>query len=113
MMNGTDCPIKHFELMKSVASYLRSVDVQMLEQEYHYRTFGSWSFVIQIKGDNFRIVWDGRDGELLLNSDEGYKAPFGYEWIDWLTVPISRDSTADIFDEIKKLVETARQTRLA
>ena len=113
MMKGTDYPIEHFDLMKSVASYLESVDVQMLEQEYRYRTFGSWWFVIQIKGDNFRVVWDGREGVLILNSDKGHKAPFGYEWIDWITVPIGRDANSDILGEIKKLIETARQTRFA
>ena len=113
-MKGTDYPIEHFELMTRVANHLNSVEIQMLEQEYHYTTFGSWWFVIQIKGENFRILWDGRDEVLMLDADKGFKAPFGYEWIDWLTVPIDRGSNADfLYNEITKLIGKAKAARLA
>ena len=107
-MDGVDYPLEHFQLMAEVARYLRSLETQMLEATYAFSSFGSWSFVFQIKGENFRIVWDGRDAELLLEADRGYKAPFSYEWTELLKLE-EKSLTGDaLLQGIQVLIEKAR-----
>ena len=68
-MRAYDNPIEHFQLIERVARYLESIEVQLLSSEYSYQTFGSWWLTFQKKGENYRMVYDGRDFELRLEND--------------------------------------------
>ena len=112
-MEGTEYPIEHFELMTKVANYLRSEQVQMLEHEYRYKTFGSWWFVIQIRGENFRIVCDGRDGILRLDRNRPGSGRVDYNWVEVseLAPPDSSNLRSGLFERVNALVEIAMNIR--
>ena len=106
-MHGFEYPIQHFHLMARVAKDLKSFGIQMLEASYAYKSFGSWWFAYQIKGENYRVVWDGRDGSLRLDADNGFKAPFSYQWTEVVEVDASGLSEDALTERIIELVARA------
>ena len=65
-MKPQDYPIEHFQLMVIIASALAGFPAQILQQHYHYESFGSWWFSFRFKGQELRVVFDGKDGNLSL-----------------------------------------------
>jgi len=65
-MKPQDYPIEHFQLMVNIASALAGFSAQILQQHYHYESFGSWWFSFRFKGQELRVVFDGKDGSLSL-----------------------------------------------
>ena len=106
-MEGFDYPIEHFQLMSEVAKRLKSFGVQLLEATYACRTFGSWWLAFQVKGENYRIVWDGRDERLRLDADKGLKASFGYEWIEDVELETHGLHRDTLIQKIETLIERA------
>ena len=106
-MEAHDYPIAHFELMTKVAGFLKSKGVQLLEAEYSYKVFGLWSFTFQIKGQNYRILRDGRDFVLTLATDIGGSAPFSNKWGELVIVPIEGLREDVIQKEVEVLIEKA------
>ena len=60
--------MRHFQAMAKLAADLRTVPAQILEHAYNYGAFGSWWTTVQRKGFTFRIVFDGKERQLRLES---------------------------------------------
>jgi hypothetical protein len=65
-MDPQEYPVRHFESMAELAAELRTVPAQVLEHAYHYSAFGSWWTTLRRTGIAFRIVFDGKEGQLRL-----------------------------------------------
>ena len=65
-MEAQDYPLKHFQLMVELATELKQLSVQLEEHGYYSTAFGSWFVVFRCQGQNFRLFFDGKEGELLI-----------------------------------------------
>jgi len=74
-MDALDHPIRYFEDMLALASAFKQLHAQIQEQSYHYEAFGSWFIVVRYKGIRFRVVFDGRDQEFLIERFTSKKSP--------------------------------------
>jgi hypothetical protein len=73
-MEEQDYPIKHFEMMREVATRLALLPAVILEHNYSYKSFGSWWFTFRRSGREFRIVFDGRDDFLYIqDAADGFR----------------------------------------
>ena len=52
--------------MSDMAIALSGFPAQILEHNYNYESFGSWWFSFRFKGQEFRLVFDGKDAQLSL-----------------------------------------------
>ena len=67
-MKAHDYPILFFQEMVRLANDLKAINAQILDCQYSYESFGSWVLTFRRAGGNFRIVMDGKDGEMTLQS---------------------------------------------
>ena len=65
-MNAEDYPVEHFRQMLALSEDLRARSIQILSHEYHYDTFGSWWTTLRHRGATLRILFDGKEGNLIL-----------------------------------------------
>jgi hypothetical protein len=70
-MKSQDQPIEYFQFMVNIASGLAGFPAQILQQSYTYESFGSWWFSFRFKGQELRVVFDGKDGNLFLQKKGG------------------------------------------
>jgi hypothetical protein len=63
-MEPQDYPIAHFNQTAELATALKSLPAQILEHQYSYEGFGSWWATVRHRGVCYRIVLDGRDGQV-------------------------------------------------
>ncbi len=105
-MKGHDYPIEHFRLMAIAAEQLKALSVQLLRHEYRYDAFGSWWFIYQQKGINYRVVFDGRDSVLTLEAETSEPNPWGNEWEEIKGKSFQVRDDKDIPERIKILVES-------
>lgn len=82
-MDAQDYPINHFDRMKELAVELKSVPAQLLEHEYSYESFGSWSLVFRCQGQVFRLTFDGKERWYVLQESAERKAPYQWNEIVW------------------------------
>jgi hypothetical protein len=57
---------KHLQLVLSLADHLETLPAEIVNQEYRYESFGSWSLVVRRSGKHFRVDFDGRQRVLLV-----------------------------------------------
>ena len=57
--------------MASVAESLKNRSIQLEQHEYRYDVFGSWYSIVRRKGTYFRLIYDGRNGRLILEDSKG------------------------------------------
>ena len=81
MTTPQEYPVRHFELMARLAGRLSAVPAQVLDHSYSYESFGSWWAILLVKGTPFRIVFDGREGDVVVERSGIRKAP--YAWSEW------------------------------
>lgn len=70
-MKAQDYTVAHFNLMADLAIRLSSKSVQLLEHSYNHEAFGSWWFICKSSGQQFRIVFDGKDYLLRIQISAG------------------------------------------
>lgn len=81
-----DYPVRHFERMVRLAEHFKMVPAQLLEHSYSYQSFGSWWSLLLVNGQPVRIVFDGREGVMIVERSSTRKAP--YDWSEshrWTT----------------------------
>jgi len=102
-MKGQDYPIHHFELMRELAVSLKSLPVQILSHEYSYESFGSWWFEYMFKGNRFRVVFDGKDRNLRLETNLGDRMM--PKWDKISTKDITENSIKEVIDEVLSILK--------
>ena len=63
---GTEYPVRHFEMMARVARRCRGMQAQILEHVYQHSAGGSWLLYFNFRGVLYRVVLDGRESALTL-----------------------------------------------
>jgi hypothetical protein len=73
-------PAPNFE---ASCELLRELDITIEEARSTPESFGSWFIRATAKGKLIRIVWDGRDGALIIQepSPRGAPSDWGDRWI--------------------------------
>jgi hypothetical protein len=87
-MDAEEHPARHFEQMIRLVERLRPVPAQLLEHVYSYESFGSWSCIVRCGGIPLRIVFDGRDRELVVERSRSRKPPYAWEPPVWRKVAV-------------------------
>lgn len=82
-MDAQDYPIRHFATMVEFAAELKALPAQVLDHGYSYESFGSWSAIVRCRGVALRILFDGKEGELLVQRSTSRKAPYDWEAPSW------------------------------
>ena len=75
-----------FEMMATLTTKLSTIPVEIIEQSYNDQAFGSWWFIYKKGGSKYRIVFDGRDRILRIESQK---------WTDWKTNKEVRNESND------------------
>lgn len=107
-MKEQDPIIDHFQLMTNVVKYLRSIDGEMWVAEYQYPGgFESWLLIIRLKGERYRVLYDGRDKRLVLEteSDTPISSYFPTHWAERATAEVSDPRGALFERQIQGLLE--------
>ena len=100
-MDAQDYPIRHFQEMERLATTLKGVPAQVLDHDYSYESFGSWSMTIRYKGRALRLTFDGKEREYRLETSATAKAPYSWNSV-WHCTGLSQDSaTPAIIDAIR------------
>ena len=82
-------PLQHLEQMALVVRQLSSLPAQLLSHHYSDESFGSWWSVIRHRGIVVRAIFDGKEGELVVERAASTGPP--YMW-DTPVVRISIDT---------------------
>ena len=96
-MESQEDPLRHFQGMVKLASELRSLPAQILEHTYNYSAFGSWWTTVQRKGITFRVVFDGKEGQMRL---EQARPGAATQWELVRSWPVDRDGGASAIPEV-------------
>jgi hypothetical protein len=99
-MDAQEYPIRHFELMVALANRLRGLPAQVLDHEYRYSAFGSWCTRVRFNGQEFSIIFDGRDQELRLERHHSTGA-------DIILSPVIGDDIDDGLDKVLARIQAA------
>ena len=71
-------PIRHLENLIRLAGMLKSLPAQLEDHEYSYTSFGSWWANVRFRGILFRIVFDGRDREFVIERSATDRRPYAW-----------------------------------
>jgi hypothetical protein len=82
-MDSQDHPISHFDQMGRLAVGLKAMPAQVLEHTYSYASFGSWAMIIRYRGQPFRVVFDGKESEYLLERSTSREHPYRWQRLSW------------------------------
>ncbi len=74
--------------MADVARHLTLIKAQLLRSEYCYETFGSWWFTFEKKGKIYRLLYDGKEGELRFECDPTPEKLHGVVMTQWTEVEV-------------------------
>lgn len=99
-MESQEYPLRHFQGMVKLANELRSLPAQILEHTYNYSAFGSWSTTIQRKGLTFRVVFDGKEGQMRL---EQARPGAATQWEAVSSWPVDTDGVGAIPEVVAHL----------
>jgi hypothetical protein len=82
-LRSQDYPIRHLENLIRLARMLKSLPAQLEEYEYSYSSFGSWWASVRFRGILFRIVFDGRDRECVIERSATDRRPYAWGSPEW------------------------------
>lgn len=103
-MEPQDYPVLHFSHMAEFASALKALPAQILQHDYSYEAFGSWSMAVRYQGIPLRVVFDGRERYVSVQRSTSRKAPYTWEAPAWeLAVGPEEDGSL-----LRVLVEAVR-----
>jgi len=103
-MESQDFPIQHFEMMQELATCLKTVPVQILVHQYDYDAFGSWWIEFMRSGQRFRIIFDGKEQNLRLETSIGNQLKV--EWQEMIVEEVPDESPEVIITRVRSLLDT-------
>ena len=106
-MDAHDYPIHHFTRMADFATELKSLPAQVLEHSYSYESFGSWWVTVRCRGISFRIVFDGKEGQLEIQRSASKTPPYAWGGAVWEHAirPDTDLELRDLIDAMRASVE--------
>jgi hypothetical protein len=68
---------------ETAVALIRELGLGVLDAQFHPQSFGSWFVLADAEGGRLRVVWDGRDGALIIQepSLNGLPDDWGDRWI--------------------------------
>lgn len=66
-----------------VVTFIKRQDIRIDKLDYDYHVFGSWVVAFTREGKNFRLVWDGKDRWMIMESriaQEYYTGTWCEQW---------------------------------
>lgn len=92
--------------MQKVAQHFSSISALICEQNYNYEIFGSWWCIFKISGKSYRLIFDGRESTLSLQTNaSGSVNDRRQMWGETHFRPVNSNSSNDvILSEIKALL---------
>ena len=103
-MNARDHAIGHFAEMSRFAASLSDLPAQVLEHSYTYTSFGSWTITFRCKGRKFRLSYDGRAQEHILERSASRHSP--HDWVTmWHHGSLNSGPPVGIIDRIVEAVD--------
>src|SRR5262245_45924260 len=97
-MDPQDYPIRHFQEMERLGTVLKSLPAQVLNHDYCYESFGSWSMTIRYKGCHLRLIFDGKEREYRLEKSATRKPPYSWSSV-WNRADLSQNAAASAIIE--------------
>jgi len=94
-MEAHDYPIRFFQDMLRLANELKALRAQVLDCEYSYGTFGSWRLTFRQSGVTYRVVMDGKEGDLALQRSRSRSGPHAWDEPFW-RVPVPTTGNIDL-----------------
>jgi hypothetical protein len=82
-LHPVDYSTDHFELMIALVERLRDLPAELLDHHYSAHAFGSWCSILRFRGIVLRLVFDGRDRELVVECSSSKKQPYQWEKPFW------------------------------
>lgn len=80
-MDTEDSPIRHFQEMDMLTTTLKDLLAQVLDHDYSWESFGSWSLTIRYKGRRLRLTFDGKEGAYRLETLTTAQVPHSWSSI--------------------------------
>jgi hypothetical protein len=103
-MGARDQPVDHFSEMSRFAASLADLPAQVLEHSYNYLSFGSWTITFKHRSRLFRLSYDGRDQEHILELSSSRHSP--YDWaVIWHHGSLNSGPPAGVLDRIVEAVD--------
>jgi hypothetical protein len=99
-MDAQDYPLQHFDLMRAITVALKPLPAQVLDHEYLYEVFGSWTLVVRHRGVPLRIVFDGKDRYCSIGRSATAKRP--YQWTTIGELVLGDDPVASIVNAVRE-----------
>lgn len=97
-MEAQDYPVEHFRLMARLAEDLRALPAQIVEHAYHHDALGSWFTTVRRHGRIFRIVFDGKEGQVRLERETA--AAKSEQWEELCSFPATDQGGAQVLPDI-------------
>ena len=91
-MDPQDYPIRHFQEMGRLATLLKGLPAQVLDHDYSYESFGSWSMTIRCNGHPLRVTFDGKEREYHLEKSATPRTPYSWSSV-WNRNDLSESAT--------------------
>jgi hypothetical protein len=88
--------------MADLASGLKALAAQVLDHSYSYESFGSWWVILRYRGIPFRIVFDGRDGRVVIQRSDSRKPPYDWEVAVWERA-VGRETEWNLHDLVEAM----------
>jgi hypothetical protein len=103
-MSARDHAVDHFEAMSRFAASLSALPAQVLKHSYKYASFGSWTVTFRCRGRMFRLIYDGRKQEHVLERSASRHSP--HEWVmAWHHGSLNSGPPPGIIDRILEAVD--------
>jgi hypothetical protein len=90
--------------MVQIASYLETLSAEIQEEHYSGCHFGSWWLLFEHNGNNFRLVFDGRDNFVSLEIDTNKAInSANYNWKLIVDIRAKSNNNQEILNTIKSM----------
>jgi len=98
-MGARDHAIRHFDEMSRFAMSLADLPAQVLDHSYSYASLGSWTMTFRHKSRLFRLSYDGREQQHILERSSSRHSP--HDWVTvWHHVSLNTAPPPEIIDVI-------------
>ena len=100
-MDPQHYPIRQFQETDWLATMLKELPARVLDHDYSYESFGSWSMTIRCKGYPLCVTFDGKENVYRLEKSSTVRLPYSWSSV-WSRTDLSENAaTSAIIDAIR------------